>query len=97
MDASSNCLSTVSCAVATCSEEQAEPVELEWKLAQNMLNVWVYFIAELSNETNSPPYEIHKEETGRNSWEIATLLVQHLFIYIFISQEISENVNVFRN
>lgn len=86
MDASSNCLSTVSCAVTTCSEEQAEPVELEWKLAQNMLSVWVYFIAELSNETNSPRYEIHKQETGRNSLELSTLPVQHLFIYLFIGQ-----------
>lgn len=86
MDASSNCLSTVSCAVTTCSEEQAEPVELEWKLTQNILNVWVYFIDELSNEANSPCYEIHKQETGRNSLEVSTLPVTHLLIYLFIGQ-----------
>lgn len=83
MDASSNCLSAVSCAVTTCSEEQAEPVELEWKLAQNMLNVWVYFIAELSNETNSPPYEIQtrnwQKELGGFCSSCSTCI--HLSIY----------------
>lgn len=34
---SSNCLSTVSCAVTTCSEEQAKPVELELKIGSKQM------------------------------------------------------------
>lgn len=55
-----------------------------------MLNVWAYFIAELSNEANSPGYGTHKQETGRNCLEVVvyTLPLQHLFTYLPVNKSL---------